>query len=135
MTTGFRQLHAEVAKVDSERRLVFGYAIVCKIDGEDYFDAQGDHITEEAMLDAALDFALHSRLANEMHVKGDESGCVPMLFPMTTEVAKLLDIEVKKTGLIIVMRPDEEMFAKFESGELKGFSIEGPWCRREKVAS
>ena len=45
---------------------------------------------------------------------------------MTEDITKALGIEVKKTGLIIAIRPDPQMLEKFKSGELKGFSIGGP---------
>ena len=61
------QLVSEVAKVDEELGLVFGYAIVCKQDGEPYFDLQDEHIPEDAMLKAALDFMENSQIAREMH--------------------------------------------------------------------
>ena len=101
-----------------------GYTIVCAEDGEPYFDLQGDHIPEEAMLKAALDFMEHSQMACEMH-DGEPAGTVVFAFPMTADIAKALDIEAKKTGLIIAMRPGPSMLAKFQSGELTGFSIGG----------
>jgi hypothetical protein len=43
-------------KVDEKLDLVFGGAIISKINGEDYIDLQGDIIPEDAMLEAAVDF-------------------------------------------------------------------------------
>ena len=114
-----------VAKVNDELGLVFGYAIVCKKDGEAYYDLHGDHIPEDTMLEAAADFMERSRTALEMH-KGEKKGTIVFAFPLTSEVAKSLDIEAPKTGLLIAMRPDsEEILAKFRSGEYTGFSIGG----------
>jgi len=115
---------AEVCKVDEDLGLVFGFAIVSTMDGEPYFDVQGDHIPDDSMLKASTDFMLHSREAKEMH-KGGKAGSVVFAFPLTAEVARSLDIVTKKTGLIIAMKPDAEMLAKFKSGELTGFSIGG----------
>src|SRR5665213_3380678 len=56
-----------VVKVDSSLGLVMGWAIICKRDGEDYFDLQKDHIPETAMLEAALDFVENGAIAKEMH--------------------------------------------------------------------
>ena len=122
-----------VAKVDDELGVVFGYAIVCNEDGEPYFDKQGDHIPEDAMLKAWLDFAAHSREARQMHADGP-AGTVVGSFPLTADIAAALGIAAPKTGLIIAMRPDAEMLAKFKSGELKGFSIGGGRIRDEEVA-
>lgn len=116
---------ATVAKVSDELGLVFGYAIVCKKDGEAYYDLHGDHIPEDTMLEAATDFMERSRTALEMH-KGEKKGTIVFAFPLTSEVAKSLDIKAPKTGLLIAMRPDsEEILAKFRSGEYTGFSIGG----------
>lgn len=115
----------EVLKVDRKLGLVLGYAIVCKVEGEDYFDTQGDHIPEAAMLEAATDFMVHSRTAKEGH-KGDDVGSIVFAWPMTTEIAKAFGMDVKQTGLMIALKPDgEDMLHKFETGELTGFSIGG----------
>lgn len=124
----------QVAKVDEELGLVFGYAIVCKQDGQDYFDVQGDHIPEDAMLKAALDFMQNSRVAKEMH-QGGQVGDVVFAFPMTTDIASSMGIQVSKTGLMIAMKPaDEDVLAKFKSGTYTGFSIGGQRIQDEEVA-
>lgn len=117
-------IKAEVAKVDEELGLVFGFAIVSKVDGEPYFDVQGDHIPEDAMLRAATDFMLHSRVAKEMH-DGEQVGEIIFAFPLTTEVAKAMEIETLKTGLMVAMKPSPGVLEKYRSGEYKGFSIGG----------
>lgn len=125
--------HAVVAKVDETLGLVFGYAIVCKQDGEPYFDVQGDHITEEAMLKAAADFMESARVAKEMHA-GEQKGSIVFAFPLTADIAKALDLEVKKTGLLIAMKPSPDMLEKFKKGEYTGFSIGGYRGTDEEVA-
>ena len=126
-------LQALIAKVDEQLGLVLGYAIVCEEDGESYFDLQGDHIPEDAMLKAWLDFAANSRIAREMH-SGEQAGSVVGSFPLTSDIAKSLGISPRKTGLLIAMRPGPDMLAKFRSGELTGFSIGGARIRDEEVA-
>ena len=130
-------VNAEVCKVDESLGLVFGWAIVCKKDGEDYFDLQDDHITEKAMVNASLDFMLNSRMAKDMHTKGEEGelpGSIVFAFPMTTDVAKAFNIETPCTGLMIAMKPDsEDILAKFKSGERTGFSIGGKRIEDEEV--
>lgn len=119
-----KTFHCEVAKVDKSLGLVFGYAVVCLKGGEKYFDLQDEHVPEDVMVDFAADFMKNSRAAKAMHA-GDDIGEVVFAFPMTTEVAKSLGIEVKKTGLLIGMAPDKETLEKFENGEFTGFSIGG----------
>lgn len=115
---------AEIAKVSRELGMVFGYAIVSKIDDEPYFDLHGDHIPEDVMMEAAADFMKGDRTALEMH-GGESVGKVVFAYPMTKEIAESLGMEVYKTGLIIGMQPNEEVLGKFDSGEYTGFSIGG----------
>lgn len=126
-----------VCKVDSSLGLVFGWAIICKQDGEEYFDTQGDHIPESAMLEAATDFMLNSRMAKDMHDQENTlPGSVVFAFPLTTEVAKAFNIDADKTGLLIAMKPDDEsILNKFQNGEYTGFSIGGRRVMDEEVDS
>lgn len=126
--------YAKIKKVDDELGLVMGFAIVCNIDGEPYFDLQGDHIPEDSMLKAATDFMANSREAKEMHA-GDRIGDILFAFPLTSETAKAYEIETKTTGLMIAMKPaDEETLEKFRSGEYSGFSIGGLRLEDEDVS-
>lgn len=130
-----------IAKVDKNLGLVFGWAIVCKVKGEDYYDLNVDqagphkgervpeHIPEDAMVKAAVDFAEAGAPGNEMH-DGPDVGSYVFLFPMTTDVAKAMGIETEKTGLMVAYKPTPEVLEKFADGTYTGFSIEG---RRLKV--
>jgi len=135
------QTQADVIKVDDDLGLVFGWAIVCKQDGKDYFDVQGDHIPEASMLKASVDFMQNSRVAGEMHrqegdaasKKAEDHGTVVFAWPMTTEVAKAFGMPFEKTGLMIAMRPDADVLAKFKDGTYTGFSIGGKYVTNEEV--
>lgn len=120
----------EIAKVDSTLGLVFGYAIVSKVDGEPYVDRHDHHIPEKDMLEKSLNFFEHSRIANDMHALDSDGEPVPagevvFGFPLTTEIAKGLGIEASRTGLLIGMKPSDDVFAKFEDGTYTQFSIGG----------
>lgn len=132
-------------EVSEELGLVFGFAIVCKIDGEDYYDLNVDvdedegtfervpeHITEDAMLNASTDFAKSARPGNEMH-DGPETGTYVHTFPLTTDIAEKLGITTKMTGLLVAYAPDPEVLKKFKDGTYKGFSIEGSRVKFEDV--
>lgn len=134
MTQHLQKTEAQVAKVDESLGLVFGFAIVSKIDGEDYFDTQGDHIPEEAMLKAATDFMESRRVAKEMH-EGAQVGEILFAFPMTSEIAKSLAIETRATGLLIAMKPEPDVLAKFADGTYTGFSIGGARVKDEEVTA
>ncbi len=127
-----RASEIEVCKVDPELGLVFGFAIICKVDGVNYFDTQGDHIPERAMLKASMAFMKSERTSTDMH-EGDD-GQVVFAFPLTAEVAKALEIETEKTGLLIAMQPSPEVFAKFKDGTYTGFSIGGSYGETKVVA-
>lgn len=127
------KLELRVAKIDEELGLVFGWAIVCKVDGEDYYDLNIDrdtrervpeHIPEGAMLKAATEFMQTARPGNEMHT-GPDRGSYVFAFPMTTDIAKSLGIETRNTGLIVAYKPPPDVLAKFKNGTYRGFSIEG----------
>ena len=123
MSDGF-DIRAEVKKVDESLGLVMGWAIVSTEDGEPYFDKQGDHIPETAMMEAVTDFMKTARVAGEQHDRMD-AGTIVHSFPMTADVAKAFGIETTTTGWMVAMQPDAPMLEKFRSGELTGFSIGG----------
>ena len=126
------EIRAKIAKVDEELGLVMGFGIVCTENGEPYFDLQGDHIPEDAMLKASLDFMENSQVAKEMHT-GDQTGKIVFAFPMTADIAKAFGIETEKTGLMIAVKPDADMLQKFKDGTLTGFSIGGSRGEDEDV--
>lgn len=119
------EITTDVVKVDEGLGLVMGFAIICKQNGERYFDLQKQHIPEATMLQASLDFMENSQVAKEMH-QGGKVGSVVFAFPLTTEIAKAFLITTATTGLMIAMRPsDPGMLKRFKTGELTGFSIGG----------
>jgi hypothetical protein len=124
---------AQLVKVDESLGLVFGFAIVSTSGGEPYYDVQGDHIPEDAMMKAATEFMENSRIAKEMH-QGEAKGAVVFAFPLTAEIAKSLGISTERTGLLIAMKPTPEVLAKFRDGTYTGFSIGGSYGKVEEVA-
>jgi Putative phage serine protease XkdF len=123
-------LKADVAKVDESLGLVFGWGIVCKVDGEPYFDLQGDHIPEDAMLKATSDFMLSSRISGDLHVRDEagapvQDGDVVFSFPLTSDTAKAMGISCDRTGWMVAIKPSAEVLGKYISGEYTGFSIGG----------
>lgn len=106
----FQSLNKTLAKLSSEHRLIFGWAMVSKVDGEDYFDLQDHHIPEDVVLKSSMDFMLESRVGKTMH-EGGKSGDIVFAFPMTTDIAKALDITTSTTGLLIAFRPGDAIGA------------------------
>jgi len=125
--------NVKIAKVDRALGLVLGWAIICKVDGQPYFDLQGDYIPEEVMLEAGAEFMENSRAAKAMHA-GPNRGSILFAFPMTEEIAKAYGINTGgKFGLMVAARFDADVLSKFDDGTYTGFSIGGT-CTREEVA-
>jgi len=126
----------EFMKVDDELGLVFGFAIVCSEGGVPFIDLQKDHCPEDAMVEAGLEL-MENPISVDDHAREDDGvtpvvdGRIPFVFPLTTDIAKSMGIKTERTGLMIGMKPSEEVLAKFKSGEYKGFSIGGAYRENE----
>lgn len=130
------------AKVDDTLGMVFGWAIVCKVNGEDYYDLNVDymgqhagkrvpeHVPEHVMLKSSAEFMETARPGNEMH-SGPDTGTYVFAFPLTTDIAKAMGIVTEKTGLMVAFKATPDILAKFKPGPngeppvYTGFSIEG----------
>ena len=135
---------ARIVKIDESLDLVFGWAIVCKVNGEEYYDLNVDragehagervpeHIPEDAMLKGAFGLMEVGAPGNEMHA-GPDAGHYPFVFPMTSDIAKAMGIETEKTGLMVAYKPPAAVLAKFVDGTYTGFSIEGSRLKSEMV--
>lgn len=120
-------------RIDAEHGIVFGWAMVCKEGGQDYIDLQKDHIPEDSMLNAVVKFCEDGMVAKDMHQSGP-AGQHLFLFPLTTDIAKALGIETKKTGCLIGYKPPPDILAKYKDGTYTGFSIGGERDKDEEVA-
>jgi hypothetical protein len=136
---GAPRLNVRVAKIDDALGVVLGWAIVCKVNGEDYYDLNIDHsgphagesvpehVPEPVMAKSALQFVDSGAIGNEMH-EGPDVGSYPFVFPMSSDAFKALfgtTDTPPKTGLLVGYRPPADVLAKFKSREYTGFSIEG----------
>jgi len=130
MTDKFRA-DAQILKVAPELGLIFGWAVVCKVDGEYFYDSDNEAVTEQCMLEFSTEFAKSKRTACAMHARDATGQPVPdggviHTFPLTTEIAAALDITTKRTGLLVALAPDDpETLEKARRGEYTGFSIGG----------
>lgn len=130
------KLNFRIAKVDDSLGMVFGWAIICKVKGEDYYDLNVDqdgphagkrvpeHIPEPVMAKAAAGLAKAGAHGNEMH-DGPDVGTYVFMFPLTTDIAKAMGIQTEKTGLMVAYSAPEPVLQKFRDGTYTGFSIEG----------
>lgn len=115
---------AQVAKVDTDLGLVFGWGIICTENGQDHYDVQGDHIPESVMVESTSDFMENARVAKDMH-KGEQHGTIVHSFPLTKEIAESMGIVTKITGWAVAMKPSAKVFKKYQDGTYTGFSIGG----------
>lgn len=121
-------------KFNKKLGLIFGWAIISKIGGKEYFDLQGDHIPEDSMLEAATEFMLKRRTMKLMH-EGEQRGDVVFAWPLTEETAKAMGISSNVTGLMIAVKPtSKKLIEAAEKGELRGFSIGGSRIEDEEVS-
>ena len=118
------QLQSEIVKLDETHGVVLGWALISKIDGAEYVDLQGDHVTEKAAFAAAVDFAENSGELRVMHGK-EAIGKVLFVWPATTDVLKAFGFQSRMSGLLVGVKPSSAVLARYRSGELKGFSIGG----------
>lgn len=123
MTTK-KLLKVRVEKVSTDLGIVFGYGIVCKENGEPYFDTDDQHTPEDEMLFASAAYMSGDRVAKDGH-RGSAVGQCIFGFPMTEEIADSLDIVAKRHGFLVGMRPRSDLLEKFASGERTGFSMGG----------
>ena len=129
-----KEIKVDIVKAHEELGMLFGFAIICNQDGEPYYDLQGDHVPEDAMLKAAMDFMVDYRYAYDSHVYG--IGTVVFAWPLTSDIAEAMDITTSKTGLLVGIKVDsDEIVDKFREGIYTGFSIGGVVNESEMVES
>jgi hypothetical protein len=131
----------QVAKVDSSLGLVFGWALATSLDGgaTPHVDLQSDAIDEADLIKVAAEFMEDAAKSDVMH-DFENDGRIVFAMPLVPEVNKALGIETKTHGLAIAMKPSPATFKRFQSGELKAFSIAGvgervPMADAEKRAT
>lgn len=114
-----------------DQGLIIGYGMICKEHGEDFYDSDNQCFDEHGMLEATTDFAKSGRGMAYMHARDADGNPIQVgeaihSFPLTSEIAKALEIEPRYTGWLVAVQPhSEEILEKARNGELNGFSIGG----------
>ena len=129
----YTELTVPVAKVQQDRRMVFGWGQVVTKGGEEIFDTDNQSFGVEETFDAWLEFAKGERVMLQMH-GGESRGTIAFIYPAFDDVMKSLGFEsIGQEGFIVgAYIEDDETLAKFKSGEFTGFSIGGT-CQWEDV--
>jgi hypothetical protein len=119
------EAYGEVTKIDSEQRIVYGFASVVSKNGEMIVDRQGDVITAEEMEKAATNFMLGARNGLTMH-KGEPTTTIVHSLPLTKQVMDAFGITSDKEGWLIAVKVhDDDTWDRMKKGEFTGFSIGG----------
>jgi hypothetical protein len=136
MQTTESLLQAQIAKVDTDRQIVFGWASVSVgKDGELLVDRQDDVIYPEDLEAAAYDFVLNSRNGDTMHDEITKAYLVESVIFTRDKLEKMglgfINTDVQKadtdccmwwTGFYVA---DDEVWKGVKNGTYTAFSIGG----------
>ena len=138
MTDTFRS-DFDVAKVDDDRRLIFGWAMVAvRKGGDEVLDHQEDAITVDDLEVTAYDFVLEARAMGDMHdlpgraVKTGSLGTLVESIVFTDEKIAALGLpadSVDRGWWVGFHVDDDDAWRLIKSGERTMFSIQGA-CER-----
>ena len=128
----------KIAKVETSQGLVFGWGQVFLERTEkgldQYYDTDNDAFDEEGAVPAWDGLMSEGRVLKANH-QGEQVGDVIFAFPLTLDIAKSLGFDVDtipRTGTLVGVRPQSDIFAKYESGEWDSFSVGGEIIEMEE---
>ena len=130
------EIYAEIAKLDDEQQIVFGWGSVTKIGQVPYVDSQDDVIEDTDLEKAVHDFML-APMHDEMHQRLVPTSKIVESFVATDEkLRKMFPNEQIPQGIrgwwIGIKIFDPELYQKHKNGTYSGFSITGS-AHRKKV--
>jgi hypothetical protein len=121
----------EIAKADSEKQQLFGWASVIEVNGEPVVDLQGDYISADEMEKAAYSYVQKSRKGGDMHLRDEwepiQKSEMIESFIVTPEKRDAMGLpDSVPTGWWVGFKVnDADVWSKVKSGERTGFSIHG----------
>jgi hypothetical protein len=92
-----------------------------------------DALSKHSSIDEDGMTELVKRASKDMH-EGDDIQEVVMLLPVTEELAKALNWDIQKTGLVIGLKPTADVLEMYKKGERTGFSMGGTGVLLEEAA-
>jgi hypothetical protein len=126
----------ELSKMDTDKRQVFGWASITKLNGEDVIDKQGDYIALDEIEKSAYHYVHNSRKGGDMHQRDGE---VPLHKSDMIESFVVTPEKLQKMGLDPNSLPhgwwvgyqvnDEDLWQSVKEGKRVGFSIHGKGVR------
>ena len=128
----------KIAKVETSQGLVFGWGQVFLERTEkgldQYYDTDNDAFDEEGAVPAWDGLMSEGRVLKANH-QGEQIGDIVFAMPFTSSLAKSFgfDLEtIPRTGVLVGVRPQPDIFAKYESGEWDSFSVGGEIIEMEE---
>jgi hypothetical protein len=137
----------EIAKVDADKRQVFGFCSVTEVNGQPVVDRQGDYLPLEEVEKSAYTYVLESRKGGDMHARVTKGLSTEWSQPKHT--ADLIESVVftpekldamgliSKTGSlgwwVGFKVNDDEQWNLVKSGQRTAFSIHGTGARSDMV--
>jgi hypothetical protein len=125
----------EIAKLDTDHRLVFGWAYISRTpSGEVVIDKQGDFIDNDWELEkAAYDFVVDSRSGDVLHNQKKVATLVESVVFTPEKLEKMgLDPGTMPTGWWIGMKvEDDEAWKLVKEDRLRMWSVGGRGTREE----
>jgi len=129
------ELAGDIFKVDTDRRLVFGWAsVVSKAGAEDALvDRQGDVLDLDTLEAAIYAYVQDSRDADEMHKRAGVGTLVESLLFTPEKIAKMgLPPDAVPVGWWVGFHiTNDDVWDRVKKGQYKMFSIRGLGQRQE----
>ena len=133
------QWDGQISKVDEDKRQVFGWCSLTKVDGEDVVDRQGDYIPLEEVEKSAYNYVISSRKGGDMHKRdGDQAlHTADMIesFVVTPEKLEKLGLpeDAMPQGWWVGFKVnDDEQWEGIKKGDRGFFSIHGKGKRKAR---
>jgi hypothetical protein len=130
----------EISKMDTDKRQVFGFALVTHVDGEPVIDRQGDYTPLEEIEKSAYTYVIESRKGGDMHRRDGEN---PLHTSDLIESFVITPEKLSKMGLAEDALPhgwwvgfkvnDDQQWDDVKTGKRTSFSIHGSGRRVEKM--
>lgn len=131
------EFSGEISKMDTDKRQVFGWASVTKVDGQDVHDRQDDYIALEEVEKSAYHYVQNSRKGGDMHQRSLDGGVLQKSdmiesFVVTPEKLEKMGLDPDSlphgwwTGFKV---NDDDLWGMVKEGKRVGFSIHGRGVR------
>lgn len=130
-------LEFKVVSKSAEQHIVYGWAYVSELDGEQVVDHSGEVIKIDELRKGARLFMREQRASGEMH-EGQAENVVVESIVITDELVKAMpEVFVQEggpRGWLIGVEVNAETFKRVNDGSRLMFSIEGKTRRRSTAA-